>query len=186
MVVIPGEPVQVDAPIMVTGTARKNIPAPVNSVVQIRRRVRSLVMTPRARPGTTVTELMVAMLVMGALLGMAMPRFRDATDRAAARAAVQEAASLFSFARRAAVTRRSAVGVIIDTAAGAVIVRIGALQLGQVRLRERYGVQVTASRDSMAYDPRGLGHGAANLTIVARRGRGVETLFVSRLGRTRR
>lgn len=143
-------------------------------------------MTPRPRPGTTITELVVAMIVIGALAGMAMPRFRDATDRAAARAAVQEAASLFSFARRAAITRRSPVGVVIDTAAGAVIVRIGALQLGQQSLRDRYGVQLTASRDSMAYDPRGLGHGAANLTIIARRRRGAETLFVSRLGRTRR
>lgn len=143
-------------------------------------------MTARPRPGTTITELMVAMIVMGALAGIAIPRFRDAADRAGARAAVQEAASLFSFARRAAITRRSPVGVVIDTSAGAVIVRIGNLRLGQVSLRDRYGVRVTASRDSMAYDPRGLGYGAANLTIVARRGRGVETLFVSRLGRTRR
>lgn len=143
-------------------------------------------MTPRPRSGTTITELTVAMVVIGALAGMAMPRIRDATDRAGARAAVQEAASLFSFARRAAITRRSPVGVVIDTASGTVVVRIGTLHLGQQSLRDRYGVRLTASRDSMAYDPRGLGHGAANLTIVARRGRGAETLFVSRLGRTRR
>jgi hypothetical protein len=32
---------------------------------------------------------------------------------------------------------------------------------------------------------RGLGYGAANLTLVARRGRAAESLVVSRLGRLR-
>lgn len=138
------------------------------------------------RRGTTVTELLVVVIVIAALAGMAMPRLRDAADRFAARAAAREAASLFSFARRSAITRRAPVGVIIDTAVGAVIVRIGPFELARQGLRERYGVKLTSSRDSMSYDPRGLGYGAANLTVVARRGRGAETLFVSRLGRTRR
>lgn len=138
------------------------------------------------RRGTTVTELLVVMVVLAALSVMALPRLRDAQDRVAARAAVREAVSLFSFARRAAITRRSPVGVVIDTARGAVIVRIGPAELARAGLRERYGVRLGASRDSMSYDPRGLGYGAANLTMVARRGRGAETLFVSRLGRTRR
>jgi hypothetical protein len=37
----------------------------------------------------------------------------------------------------------------------------------------------------MAFDARGLGVGAANLSLVARRGRFADTLFVSRLGRLR-
>jgi hypothetical protein len=49
-----------------------------------------------------------------------------------------------------------------------------------------YGVRVTASRDSMAYDARGLGYGAANLSVVVHRGRVAETVYVSRLGRVRR
>ena len=48
-----------------------------------------------------------------------------------------------------------------------------------------YGVRISASRDSMAFDARGLGMGAANLSLVARRGRAVDTLFLSRLGRIR-
>ena len=55
-----------------------------------------------------------------------------------------------------------------------------------VRLGSSHGVMLSASRDSMAYAPNGLGYGAANLTIILRRGESAETIFVSRLGRVRR
>ena len=138
------------------------------------------------RRGTTLIELVVVIIVIAALAAIAMPRLREAVDRFSARAAIHETRSLFTFARRAAITRRSAVGVITDTAAGIIRVRVGPTELARASLRDRYGVRLSSTRDSMSYDPRGLGYGAANLTIVARRGRGAETLFVSRLGRVRR
>jgi Tfp pilus assembly protein FimT len=140
----------------------------------------------RNPPGTTIVELLVAVIVLAALAAIALPRIHATADRFATRVAIQESRSLFTFARRAAITRRSVVGVITDTFAGAIVVRSGGIELARRSLRERYGVRLTATRDSMSYDPRGLGYGAANLTIVARRGQGAETLFVSRLGRTRR
>jgi hypothetical protein len=48
-----------------------------------------------------------------------------------------------------------------------------------------HGVRLGGTRDSLTYDPRGLGRGAANLSIVVRRGTIAETVFVSRLGRVR-
>jgi hypothetical protein len=138
------------------------------------------------RRGTTILELLVVTILVAALAAIALPRFRAAADRFAVRSAIQEVRSLFTLARRQAIDRRSPVGVIMDTLHDAVIVRAGGVELARRSLRDRYGVEVTATRDSMSYDPRGLGYGAANLSIVARRGRGAETLFVSRLGRTRR
>jgi prepilin-type N-terminal cleavage/methylation domain-containing protein len=135
--------------------------------------------------GTTVVELLVVLIVMSVLAAIALPLLHRSADRLAARVAIQETRSLFTFARRSAITRRLVVGVITDTSAGAIIVRSGGMELARRSLRDRYGVRLTATRDSMSYDPRGFGYGAANLTIVARRGQGVETLFVSRLGRTR-
>jgi type II secretory pathway pseudopilin PulG len=140
----------------------------------------------RHRSGTTIVELLVAIIILAALAAIALPRMHATAERFATRAAIQEARSLFTFARRAAITRRAVVGVITDTTAGSIIVRSGGIELARGSLRERYGVRLAATRDSMSYDPRGLGYGAANLTIVAKRGQGAETLFVSRLGRTRR
>lgn len=138
------------------------------------------------RKGTTLLELVVTIAVLGTLAAIAVPRLRDAADRFSARMALQETRSLFAFARRSAINRRSPVGVITDTMTGAIIVRANGTELARRSLRERYGVRIRTSRDSMSYDPRGLGYGAANLTIVLLRGRSAETLFVSRLGRTRR
>lgn len=141
---------------------------------------------PRAlRAGTTLLELCVVLAVMSALVAIALPRLRDVSDRTAARGAIQEASSLFSLGRRAAITRRAGVAVLTDSTTGSIVVRAGSAVIARRGLRAQYGVRITASRDSMSYDPRGLGFGAANLTVVARRGRAAETLFVSRLGRTR-
>jgi type II secretory pathway pseudopilin PulG len=133
-----------------------------------------------------MVELVVVIVILVALSAVALPPLRAAADRFAARAAIQETASLFSLARRLAISRRAVVGVVMDTATASVIVRTGGKELARRSLRDRYGVQLGSNRDSMSYDPRGLGYGAANLTIIARRARGAETLFVSRLGRVRR
>ena len=140
----------------------------------------------KRRSGTTIVELVVVVIVIVALAAIALPRLHEAADRFAARSAIYEARALYTLARRAAITRRALVGVIADTSSGALIVRANGMEIARVSLRERYGVRLSVTRDSMSYDPRGLGFGAANLSVVARRGRGAETLFVSRLGRTRR
>jgi len=140
----------------------------------------------RSQHGTTLIEVCVAILLVSALAAVALPSLRLATERARARSAIQEASALFSIARRQAITRRAFVAVSIDTARGSIVVRAGGRVLAREPLGARYGVRLAASRDSMAYDPRGLGFGAANLSLVARRGRAAETLLVSRLGRTRR
>jgi type II secretory pathway pseudopilin PulG len=139
----------------------------------------------RGSVGTTLLELCVVLAVTATLFAIALPLVHDVADRASARGAVQDAGSLFAMARRAAITRRALVAVHIDTSARTVSVRSGPLLLAATNLGVRYGVRLTASRDSMSYDPRGLGFGVANLTLVASRGKAAETLFVSRLGRTR-
>jgi Tfp pilus assembly protein FimT len=130
-------------------------------------------------------ELCVVMVIMAMLAALAAPRLTIASDRAKARAAVQDAGSLYSLGRRSAIARRALVAVVVDTTAGTITVRSGTRQIAREAVADRYGVRLQVTRDSMSYDPRGLGFGAANLSVIARRGRAAETLSVSRLGRAR-
>ena len=134
--------------------------------------------------GFTLPELLVVLLLVSIVLGFAFVRLGAAADGAAVRAAVSEAASVFVAARNAAIYRRAPVAVRIDTLYGTLVTGADTLVLRRRDLRT-FGVRLSASRDSMAFDGRGLGVGAANLSLIVRRGRAVDTLFLSRLGRVR-
>jgi len=133
----------------------------------------------------TLVELLVVMVVMGVMLSLALTWFSMAADQAAVRGATADAAAVFRRARSEAIYRRASVAVVIDTLRGSVAARADTVLLVLRTVGRGYGVHLAATRDSMAFDARGLGIGAANLSVVARRGRSVDTLFVSRLGRLR-
>jgi hypothetical protein len=81
--------------------------------------------------------------------------------------------------------RRSIVAVRIDTSRGTLVARADSTVVARRNLRDSYGVRIGASRDSVAFDMRGLGVGLSNLSVIVRRGRSMDTLFLSRLGRVR-
>jgi prepilin-type N-terminal cleavage/methylation domain-containing protein len=139
-----------------------------------------------ARAGFSLAELLVVLLITSVLLLLAAPRMARVLDGFAVRAASGELVVVFASARQAAIAQRGRVAVVIDSAAGMVRVTDGDQLFLERPLRALYGVSLSATRDSMAYDARGLGYGAANLSVVARRGPVAETLYVSRLGRVRR
>lgn len=139
---------------------------------------------PTRAMGFTLAELLVVLLLASIVLGFAFVRLGAAADRAAVRAAVSDAASVFISARNAALYRRAPVAVHIDTLSALLVVRADSVVLQRRDLRAG-GVHLSASRDSTAFDARGLGVGAANLSLVVRRGQAAETLFLSRLGRVR-
>jgi prepilin-type N-terminal cleavage/methylation domain-containing protein len=139
---------------------------------------------PGRAAGFTLPELLVVLLLVSIVLGLAFVRLGAAADRAAVNAAVSEAASVFIGARNAAIYRRGPVAVHIDTLAAILLTRADTLVLRHRDLHA-FGVRLSATRDSMAFDGRGLGVGAANLSLVVRRGRAADTLFLSRLGRVR-
>jgi Tfp pilus assembly protein FimT len=149
----------------------------------VRRGAAGVFATPRV--ALTLPELLIVLLVLSILLGLAVTRIGAAADRTAVHAAVADAAVVFSAARNAAIYRRVPVAVCIDSLSGALEARLDTSVLLRRDLAGGYGVRISASRDSMAFDARGLGLGAANLSLVARRGRAADTLFLSRLGRIR-
>jgi len=140
---------------------------------------------PTQWAGVTLIELLIVLVVMGIVLGYAALRIGNAADRAAVRAATAEAITTFDAARHAAIVRRAPVAVMIDTAAARVRLAANGATIMTRDLGREYGVRLAASRDSMAYDARGMGIGAANLSLEARRGSVADTILVSRLGRVR-
>ncbi len=138
------------------------------------------------RRGTTLPETMLVLCLVGILASVASIQVARVRDRLSVRAATTEAVTTFAIARRWSLSRSARTAVAIDTGAASMIVRSYDDTIAQRRLGESHGVTLSASRDSMAYAPNGLGYGASNLTLVVRRGEHAETVVVSRLGRVRR
>jgi len=136
--------------------------------------------------GTTLPETMVVLCLVGILAVVAGLRVVAFRDRISVRGAATEAAATFALARRWALSRSVRTAVGIDTATATLTVRSYGDTVARRALGASHGVTLVATRDSMAYAPNGLGYGAANLTLVLRRGTRAETLVVSRLGRVRR
>ena len=139
----------------------------------------------RNRTGYTLIELVLVMIIMTLAALVGIRQVQLLLDRLATRDAVRDAGAVVSRARDEAITLHTFVSVRVDTALGSLelISRDGRVALAP--LGTTHGVALSTTRDSITFDIRGLGYGAANLTLVARRGRSADTLVVSRLGRTR-
>lgn len=138
------------------------------------------------RRGATLPELILVLTMVGILGGIAVPRTVRWRDRMSVRAAAVETMATFASARRWSLSRSSRTAITVDTVDATLTVRSFSDTITRRNLASSHGVTLSASRDSMAYAPNGLGYGASNLTIVLRRGTAAETIFVSRLGRVRR
>lgn len=139
----------------------------------------------RTRAGFTIVETAFVVALSSALAAIAFPRAWSFIDRVEVRGAVSEIESMFSLARHTAIAHGALVSIDIDAARSTVSIRSGS---DLIRTREvglAHGVTLAANRASVSYSPIGVGYGAANLSLVISRGRTVDTVVVSRLGRVR-
>ncbi|HUK62546.1 MAG TPA: GspH/FimT family pseudopilin [Dongiaceae bacterium] len=138
------------------------------------------------RAGQTLPELLTVLTIIGVLSGIALPNVKAARDQAVVRDGITELAAALNSARAAALRRDARAVAAFDTARGEarVIVERDTLLVRQVGAE--LGVTLSASRDSVVYGPSGRGYGAANTTLIVRRGAVEDTITVSRLGRVRR
>ena len=141
--------------------------------------------SPAAPPAFTLLELTIVLVIIGLLCIITVREMGHYLDRLAARSAVAEAAEVIQQARDEALARHAVVSVKIDTARAELVLRERGSTLALHALGHAHRVKLSSTRDSLAFDVRGLGYGASNLTLIARRGRAAETLVVSRLGRVR-
>jgi Tfp pilus assembly protein FimT len=138
------------------------------------------------RRGATLPELVAVLATIGVVTTIAVARLGALRDRMSVRAAAAETFATFALARRWSLSRATRTAIAIDTTSASLTVRSYTDTITRRQLGASHGVSMSATRDSMAYAPNGLGYGASNLSLVLRRGGAAETVFVSRLGRVRR
>jgi type II secretory pathway pseudopilin PulG len=137
------------------------------------------------RWGYTLVELVIVVAIMGLVTIAGVRGLAYQVNQIAVRNAVTEAAGALARARDEALARHAFVSVRIDTTQATITLRVGDVRLARYALGHQHGVTLSTTRDSVTFDARGLGYGAANLTLAARRGSAADTLVVSRLGRVR-
>lgn len=135
--------------------------------------------------GATLLELLVAVTIAAILFAIAIPRLRGSMARHATRAAAGDVSSMLSTARQIAATSSDGAAVAFHAASATVRLIVSGDTVRTLALHSLHGVTLRATRDSIAYDARGIGYGAANVSVVLSRGAAAETLVVSRLGRLR-
>jgi type II secretory pathway pseudopilin PulG len=138
------------------------------------------------RSGMTLIEVGITVGILGLMAGLTFPRFGSYRDRIAVDAATSSTLSLLATARHAALRRATRTAIHLDSSRGTVFIVAGIDTIERRPLREVHQVEFSASRDSIAFTPSGLGFGAANTQIIVRRGGAADTISVSRLGRARR
>ncbi len=137
------------------------------------------------RAGFTLIEMLIVLAVLAVLAAVALPALVGMHDRISVRLAAVDAARALADARSVALSAARRTAVKMDAAANTLTVVSGPDTIRTLRLAE-YGVQLRATRDSIAFGPTGIGWGAATATLTFKRGRASTALAVSLLGRIRR
>ena len=134
--------------------------------------------------GFTLPEMLIILTIVGIVMAIAIPNAKAGLDRVSVRSAAGDVRATLNYARMLAVVGGLPVAVEVDSV-GTLRVRRGDERILDRAVGHAHGVRLARTRDSLTYDPRGFGRGAANLSVLVRRGASVETVFVSRLGRVR-
>ncbi len=136
--------------------------------------------------GFTLVESMIALILAGLLLAIAIPGTTTMLHGSAVRGAALEMEAMLSGTRQAARARGTMATFEIDTILRQVTIRVGTDTIRTRRLGVVYDVDLQTSRSVVTYASNGLGYGVSNTTIILARGAAAETVTVSRLGRVRR
>ena len=139
----------------------------------------------RNRMAFTIVETTVVIALIAALTAVTIPRATGFIDSIEVRGAVTEIESMFSLARHSAIARGAQVTLNIDAPARSLSIVAGAQLIRTREVGLAHGVLLSTNRTSITYSPIGVGYGAANFSLVVSRGRVVDTVVVSRLGRVR-
>lgn len=148
---------------------------------------------PAAGPrGFTLIEMLMVVVVIGALMAFALPRFRSSTSKGDVRGAIDAMAAMHNIARQTSIQRSRVVRLVIDRTNGTMVVvsnkvsGTGVDTVGRVQsLNSRFGVTLSSSptRDTLTFTPRGIGTEANSTLLIATKAGFADTLTISSAGR---
>lgn len=137
--------------------------------------------------GFTMIELMIVIVLVGAMASFAFPRIGDAITKQRVKSARTAIVSLHAKARANAIQRGAQTTFRLDKNVVTITSRhplTGAADtVGVESLVSRYGVEVKSSRVSLVFDPRGLGMESDQTEIAITRGKWGEKILISARGR---
>lgn len=143
-----------------------------------------------SRRGFTLIEVMIVIVVAGLLFMIGLPRLRDAVVRNNVYQSRVAVSGLYARARAASIEQGRMGYLAISGNRVTVLLRIApagaawADTVGVVEdLNARYGVTVTASDDTIRFDPRGFGLNGVTESIAVSRDGIADTVFISAFGR---
>lgn len=137
------------------------------------------------KPGFTLPEVALTLIVAALLLAIALPRFADVRQEVAVEQAAQSLASAHRRARMLAIT--SGYPAVLSVAERSLRITLaGAVQPhwqapGPVEL----GIALTGAPRDLAFSPIGISMGVSNATFRLSLGPHSRSVVVSRLGRVR-
>jgi prepilin-type N-terminal cleavage/methylation domain-containing protein len=140
------------------------------------------------RRGFSLTELAIAVAVVGLVITITLPRLARLLDGVAVERAAAELTTALAITRNTAViqARRARLSIAADSLR---LDRWDGELWAPVRRWSgpaQLGVTATVSNPVVAFSPLGVGWGAANTRIVLERGLGRATITASRAGRIKR
>lgn len=143
-------------------------------------------MTRQTR-GYTLIESLVVMALLGILAAVAFPRLARSTSSMAVRGSKQRIASYLAVTRSAAIQRGRMARFVITGNTIKVLVDSAATQTTFARvidLGADQGVTITATRDTIPFDPRGLASGfSGTARIVVQKAGARDSVCVIGMGR---
>ena len=143
-----------------------------------------------SRKGFTLIEVMIVIVVAGLLFLIGLPRLRDAVARNNVYQARVAVSALYARARAVSIEQGRLGYLARNGNRITVLVRVAptgaawADTIGVVEdLNARYGVTVTATDDTIRFDPRGFGMNDTPESIAVSRDGIADTVFISAFGR---
>ena len=145
--------------------------------------------------GFTLAEMMIVVVVIGAMLAFGLPRFKTSTIKADVRGAMDAVAALHALTKTSAIQRGRVTQLVMDRSNTTMVVvankvtGAGVDTVGRVQnLFSRFGVRFTTipTRDTLIFTPRGIGTESSDTRIVVGKSGFLDTLLISSAGRIMR